>query len=113
MDSIISLEEVETVATKMCSHCRKTLPLSQFSKSSHSPSGYQYYCKECGKKTNNERRAKIAKERDESLAKVCNPDMKGITDRELQESARATLNELRHRGWQIECEIAYLHKKKL
>ena len=38
---------------KICTCCKKTLPLSAFNKKSDSPDGLSYYCKECAKKKNN------------------------------------------------------------
>lgn len=33
--------------TKICSKCKRELPLANFNKSAKSPDGHQYYCKEC------------------------------------------------------------------
>lgn len=38
---------INGVAHKKCSHCNRILPLSSFSKSNTSASGYRSWCKEC------------------------------------------------------------------
>ncbi len=95
--------------TKTCTHCKQVKPASEFYAHKRNADGLQSYCKECGRVATADTRAR----RKAPPTASANPDFQGITDRELQENARAILNELRARGWQIECEIAYLHKKKL
>ena len=39
--------ELNDVQTKVCSSCGRELPVSEFNKSSKSPDGLQYQCREC------------------------------------------------------------------
>lgn len=57
------LKKVGGVATKLCSRCRRTLPLTQFYNQSAPPDGKDYYCKEC-------RNKEIAKYRKANRAEI-------------------------------------------
>jgi len=55
------------IKTKMCSHCKRELPVEMFHKSSTSKDGYQYICKVCGNEL-----AKESYERKKSKIKEAN-----------------------------------------
>ena len=46
------MEQQENVGTKECSHCHRTLPVTEFYKKSGTPDGLQYVCKECTSEIN-------------------------------------------------------------
>lgn len=107
----------EEVKTKMCSHCHKVLPVTMFSKSAHSPDGYQYSCKACVAEMDKERRAKkLAAKQEAQFKSVQKPesdkivlsDGKVLKKKETIEgtiislsdfSNRALLEELKTRGY--------------
>lgn len=93
--------------TKICRRCGKEKPAGEFNRKSSSPDGLQSYCKECVK----EYRFKATPPGLKTDSR--SPEYSGVADRVLQERAKSLLGELRARGWRVECEIAYLHKKKL
>lgn len=104
--------ELPPPATKKCSKCGIEKPLTDFYKDNARPDGLSCYCKQCRKIMNaqRDRRKKV----DVAVASVSlNPDFKGIPDRELQSQAKVLLNELRARGWQVECSISFLQTKTL
>lgn len=43
----IEIQIIEGIPMKRCSHCGRTLPIDNFSKSSTSANGYRSWCKEC------------------------------------------------------------------
>lgn len=94
--------------TKICSHCNTEKPVSDFHKNAARPDGLQEICKDCKREANLQARQKAIKAKSER-----NAEYNGITDREVQERVKSLLNELRARGWQVECKIAYLQTKSL
>ena len=45
--------EQDTIITKECSHCHRTLLVTEFYKKKGTSDGLQYYCKQCQKEFNN------------------------------------------------------------
>lgn len=93
---------------KTCHCCKRVLPESSFSRNAASKDGLQYYCKACKLESYKKIRAK-------KIAAITpsQGEFAALSDRELQDRAAKLLNELRARGWQVTCEIAYLQKKKI
>ena len=63
---------MEEVKTKMCTHCKRVLPVSMFNKrSDNKTDGLQYVCKECNSKLSKEynERKKAKKEEANNAAK--------------------------------------------
>lgn len=94
--------------TKVCSHCHIAKPVSAFYKNSSRPDGLAADCKECRKAFVDQAKQKATKAKSER-----NSEYNGLPDREVQERAKSLLNELRARGWQVECKIAYLQTNAL
>ena len=97
----------KTTQTKHCAKCGRDLPLDAFNKSAGRKDGRQSYCRECQKKGNAKSKSSmVITERggpaDNSLAPNIGED---LSDLELKSSLRATLEELRRRGYDIECFI--------
>lgn len=96
--------------SKVCVKCGKQKPATEFYKHPTNADGLQAYCKECQSAASREI---YLRTKGKPAAVAGNPELAGVTDREVQERIKALLNELRARGWQAECKIAYLHTKTL
>lgn len=107
-ESTQSYNQANIERYKTCNCCKRVLPVSSFNRSSHTKDGYQYACKAC--KLENYKKNKAAKR---AAVTPSQGEFAALSDRELQERSAKLLNELRARGWQVTCEIAYLQKKKL
>lgn len=102
-------EITPTITNKKCSKCECEKPITEFYQNRTTPDGYDLYCKECRKAAN----AKSDKAKTPAVSVSLNPEYNGTSDRELQSQAKALLNELRARGWQVECSISYVYTKAL
>ena len=98
--------------TKICTKCRQEKPLNEFYKDCCKSDGLQSTCKVC---SNEYQRQYLQKRKLATTTTLSNgdPSYSHLNDREVQEQVKSLLNELRNRGWQVECSIAYLHTKKL
>lgn len=97
----------ETTQTKRCAKCGRDLPLDAFNKSAGRKDGRQTYCRECQKKGNAKSKSSMVITEhggpaDNGLAPNSGED---LSDLELKSSLRATIEELRRRGYDIECII--------
>jgi len=54
----IKAEKTETLASKVCSHCKEGKPIEEFHINRASKTGYDYFCKACKKIRDKERRAR-------------------------------------------------------
>lgn len=96
---------MEETKTKVCPKCGRELPYAAFYRNTRRKDGCAPYCKECtseNRKTNNA-----------SKVVAVNPKFAGVVDKTLQEEVAERLNELRARGWEVECAISHVHVKKL
>lgn len=89
--------------TKMCSTCRRELPLSEFNKSAKSPDGYQYACRECQHKAQRLHYEKKKAYQEKTEATNENP-LSAFKPREL-------IQELRNRGYRG--KLTYTHTIEL
>ena len=89
--------------TKMCSTCRRELPLSEFNKLSKSPDGYQYACRECQSKASKRAYEKKKAQLECGVTLPENP-LAAFKPREL-------IQELRNRGYRG--KLTYTHTIEL
>lgn len=101
------MDTITPIDTKRCCKCGRTLPVSEFHRKTASKDGLQDMCRSCKQDYRKEQAAK------EAGLTGLSPEFAGIADRVLHERAKSILNELRARGWQVECSISYLYNKNL
>lgn len=92
--------------TKMCSTCRRELPLSEFNKLSKSPDGHQYACRECQRKAvrANYEKKKAQRHAENVAIPTENNPLSAFKPREL-------IQELRNRGYRG--KLTYTHTIEL
>ena len=83
-------------ATKVCGHCGRELPVSEFNKRSASSDGLQFWCRDCMHKSYHKRQALSSLSHDEAS----NP-LASFKPREL-------IEELRRRGYKG--KLTYTHE---
>ena len=74
--------EQDNITVKECSHCHRTLPVTEFYKKSGTPDGLQYVCKECTSEIN--KAARLSKK-----AFGGNPELSRFTPRQLMAELKA------------------------
>lgn len=76
--------EQDTIITKECSRCHRTLPVTEFYKKKGTSDGLQYYCKQCQKEFNN-----ASKRKKKDFYGGGNPELTRFTPRQLIEELKA------------------------
>lgn len=98
--------------TKICAKCKRELPLSEFYKHCRTKDGLQGECKDC-RKAYVVKYQRIKRDTPPNPLKACNPEFKDKTPRELIQTVRDLINELRSRGYTYEGKLTYLHTIKI
>lgn len=75
--------EQDNIIAKECSHCHRTLPVTEFYKKEGTSDGLQYYCKQCQKEFNNAYKCK------KKAFGGGNPELSRFTPRQLMEELKA------------------------
>lgn len=75
--------EQDNITVKECSHCHRTLPVTEFYKKKGTSDGLQYTCKQCQKEHN-----KAAK-RKKKIFGGGNPELSRFTPRQLMAELKA------------------------
>ena len=75
--------EQDNITVKECSHCHRTLPVTEFYKKSGTPDGLQYVCKECSSEINK------AARRSKKAFGEGNPELSRFTPRQLMAELKA------------------------
>lgn len=98
--------ETTFIKTKVCSKCKRELPITEFSKHRRSKDGLQCSCKQCQKEYMESIRSKQDKIKQErkNFIENGNPKLKEFTPRQL-------MDELIARGYRG--ELIYVQKIKL
>lgn len=88
------------MATKVCSHCGRELPVSEFNKRSASSDGLQNWCRDCMRKSHNE-----SYSRRRALSSLSHDDAPNPL---ASFKPRALIEELRRRGYKG--KLTYTHE---
>lgn len=97
------METNNTTVTKVCKICNEEKDINLFTYNNHSKDMRTNICIDCSKKNKNKNRVSIISNRDETLSKY--------KPRELIDSLKNIVEELRNRGYIV--EISYSYKIKL
>lgn len=76
--------EQDNITVKECSHCHRTLPVTEFYKKSGTPDGLQCYCKECIGEIN-----KASRRNKKAFGGRGNPELSRFTPRQLMAELKA------------------------
>ena len=96
--------------TKVCPKCGQDKPITEFSKNKKNKDGHFTYCKECQLVINREYRIRKA---EKLVASLDADNLKSKQPREIQQTIRVMLDELRSRGFDCKCKILYTHEINL
>ena len=102
--------------TKVCSKCRRELPITKFALNKKCKDGHVGRCKDC---VNAYQRESYARKKGKTLERanpnpaLLNPKFSDKTPRELQQDMRELKEELIARGFNCEIKLTYLHEIKI
>ena len=103
---------MDEIQTKICTRCKKELPVTQFNRSSASSTGYASACKSCHAEA-----VKISRIKRKTLPppdlSTANPKFADVQSRTLIAQIREIVTELKARGYSYKGELTYLQVIKL
>lgn len=106
---------MEEPKTKVCSHCGRELPITEFYTSKTCKDGHAGQCKKCRYEIDKARK-RMQKQSNPTLSQshyTLNPQFADKSPREIIADVRVLINELRARGYQYEGKLTYIQEINL
>lgn len=104
----------QPIATKKCSHCGETKPITEFNKNSKTKDGLKSWCRQCSSEYNALRYSKSKPQVAPPQAVAApHPIYSKMSPREIQVEIRDRINYLRSEGWECDVKLRYVQVREI